>query len=298
LKEPPGGGMGETSGMMDRPQHSFERPRPHPASTPRASDPVGRHGTGQLLASGAVFAAIARMLPQARVAQALNHSLQRGWELPAPELKETIMSLNRGAKLSILLACAGVFGCDPAKKVESAQQDQQKAAIEANEKRAELSRELTQEQRQQRADLEQRQHEAVVGQQREAVQLGTEQINERSRVESQIADDSIEARSRLNKASSELDQKRQDIQSRSRERLSKINTRANEIATKAQTAPAEGRNGVNQALTGFQETRAMAERDIEALSTVAAENFKRAEKTVDQELAQLEKKLDSAQNKL
>jgi hypothetical protein len=215
------------------------------------------------------------------------------------------MSLNRGAKLSILLACAGVFGCDPAKKVESAQQDQQKAAIEANEKRAELSREhtqeaaeLTQEQRQQRADLEQRQHEAVVGQQREAVQLGTEQINERSRVESQIADDSIEARSRLNKASSELDQKRQDIQSRSRERLSKINTRANEIATKAQTAPAVGRNGVNQALTGFQETRAMAERDIEALSTVAAENFKRAEKTVDQELAQLEKKLDSAQNKL
>ena len=67
---------------------------------------------------------------------------------------------------------------------------------------------------------------------------------------------------------------------------------------RTQTAPADERNGVTQALTGFQEARAMAERDIEALSTVAAENFRRAEKTVDQELAQLEKKLDRAENKL
>ena len=215
------------------------------------------------------------------------------------------MSLRKEAKLSILLACAGVFACDPAKKVENAQQDQQKVAMEANEKRAELSREhtqeaaeLTQEQRQQRADLEKQQHEAVVDQQRDAVKLGTEQINERSKVESKIADDSIEARSRMNKASAELDQQRQDMQSRSRERLSKINLRATDITTKAQTAPAEGRTHVNQALAGFQEARATAERDIEALSTVAAENFRRAEKTVDTQLAQLEKKLDRAENKL
>jgi hypothetical protein len=230
--------------------------------------------------------------------------LQRGGST-LPHIKEAIMSLKREAKFSILLACAGVFACDPAKKVENAQHDQQKVAMEATEKRAELSREhtqeaaeLTQEQRRERADLEQKQHEAVVDQQREAVQLGTEQINERSRVESQIADDAIEARNRLNHASAELDQKRQDIQSRSRARLSKIAARATDITNKAQAAPAEGRNGVNQALTGFDEARAMAERDIEALSTVAAQNFRRAEKTLDQQLATLEKKLDRAESKL
>jgi hypothetical protein len=215
------------------------------------------------------------------------------------------MSLKKEATLSLLLVCAGALACDPAKKVENAQQDQQKVAMEANEKRAELSRqhtqqaaELTQEQRQQRADLEKEQHGTAVDQQREVVKLGTEQINERSKVESQIADDAIEARNRMNKASAELDQKRQDIQSRSRARLSKISTRATDITTKAQTAPAAERSGVDQALSGFQEARAMAERDIEALSTVAAENFQRAQKTVDQELAQLEKKLDRAENKL
>ena len=215
------------------------------------------------------------------------------------------MSLKTEAKLSILLACAGVLACDPAKKVENAQQEQQKVAIQANEQRAELAREhtqqaaeLTQEQRKERADLEQKQHEAVVDQQREAVKLGTEQIEERNRVESKIAEKAIDARSDMNKASADLDQQRQDIQSRSRERLNKINARVLTITTKAQNAPAEERSGVNEALAGFPEARAAAERDIEALATVAAANFKRAEKSIDQELAQLEKKVDRAENKL
>jgi len=215
------------------------------------------------------------------------------------------MSLKTEAKLSILLACAGLFACDPAKKVENAQEQEQKVAAEAAEKRAELTREhvqeaakLSEEQRKERADLEQKQRETVVDEQKDAVKLGTDQINERNRAESKIAKDSIEARNDLNKASAELDQKRQDLQSRSRERLSKINTRATTIVSKAETKPAPEKNGVTQVLTDFPAARDAAERDIEALSTVAAENFKRAEKAVDQELAKLEKTLDRAENKL
>jgi hypothetical protein len=215
------------------------------------------------------------------------------------------MSLKTEAKLSILLACAGVLACDPAKKVENAQEQQQKVAIQAQEQRAELAREhtqeaagLTQEQRKERADLEQKQHETVVEQQREAVKLGTDQIQERNRVETDIAQDSINARNSMNKASADLDKQREDVQSRSRERLNKINARVITITTKAQNAPAPEKSGVSQALDGFHETRAAAERDIAALATVAAANFKHAEKAVERTLASLEKKLDSAENKL
>ena len=215
------------------------------------------------------------------------------------------MSLKPEAKLAVLLACAGLMACDPAKKVENAQEEQQKVAVEATEKRADLTREQTNEaaalvkdQREERADLEQKQRDTMVGEQKEAVKLGTEQINERTKVEGEIAKDSAEANKELNKATAQLDEKRQELQSKARARLEKITARASNITTKSQTAKPDEKTHVSQVLTGFAEAKATAERDIEALATVAAENFKRAEKAVDNALASLEKKLDKAEDKL
>jgi hypothetical protein len=215
------------------------------------------------------------------------------------------MSLRTGAKLSILFAIAGVAACDPAAKVERAQEQEQKVANETAEKRAELSREhreeaadMVKDQREERADLDQKSRETVMDQQKDAVKLGTEQIQERAKLENTQAEKANEAQKDLNKATAELDQERVKLQSRSRERLEKINTRASSITTRAQTAKPEEKTIIDRALAGFPVARDAAERDIEALSTVAAQNLKRAEKAVDNELAKLEKKLDRAEDKL
>ena len=215
------------------------------------------------------------------------------------------MSLKTEAKLSILLACAGLFACNPAAKVERAQEEQQKVAAEATEQRAELNREhrdeaaeLTQEQRQERAELDQKARDKMINEQREAVKVGTDQMQERARLEAKLADKSNEANTDLSKASAELDQQRQQVQSRSRERLQKIDARATTLSSRAQTAEAKEKVSATEALSGFPSERETAERDIEALSTVTAANLKRAEKTVDNELAKLEKRLDRVEDKL
>jgi hypothetical protein len=215
------------------------------------------------------------------------------------------MSLKTGAKLSILFALAGVVACDPAAKVERAQEQEQKVANETAEKRAELSREhreeaadMVKDQRQERADIDQKTRDTVIDQQKDAVKLGTEQIQERAKLENQQAEKANEVQKDMNKATAELDQERIKLQSRSRERLQNINTRASSISTRAQTAKPEDKSVIDRELAGFPVARDAAERDIEALSTVAAQNLKRAEKTVDNELAKLEKKLDRAEDKL
>jgi DNA repair exonuclease SbcCD ATPase subunit len=215
------------------------------------------------------------------------------------------MSLKTEAKLSLLLACAGLFACTPAAKVEQAQEEQQKVAAEATEKRAELNRvqrdeaaELIQEQRKARAEIDQNARAENIDQQKEAVKVGTDQIQERAKVEQDIAKDTAEANGELAKASAELDQKRTEVQGRSRERLQKIDARANTLSSRTQTAEPGEKVQATQAMTGFPEARATAERDIEALSSVTAANLKRAEKAVDGELAKLEKKLDRVEDKL
>lgn len=215
------------------------------------------------------------------------------------------MSLKTGAKLSILFAIAGVAACDPAAKVERAQEQEQKVANETAEKRAELSREhreeaadMVKDQRQERADIDQKSRDTVMDQQKDAVKLGTEQIQERAKLENTQAEKANEAQNDMNKATAELDQERVKLQSRSRERLQKINTRASSISTRAQTAKPEDKTVIDRELAGFPVARDTAERDIEALSTVTAQNLKRAEKAVDSELAKLEKKLDRAEDKL
>lgn len=215
------------------------------------------------------------------------------------------MSLKTEAKLSILLACAGLFACNPAAKVEQAQQEQAKVAAEATEKRAELNREqreeaakLIEEQRKERADIDQNAREQNVDQQKEALNVGTDQMKERANVEQEIAKDQAEANKDLTKATAELDKQRADLQSKSRERLLKIDARANTLTARTQTAEAKEKVQANQALAGFPEQRAAAERDIEALTSVTAANLKRAEKAVDGTLANLEKKLDRVEDKL
>jgi hypothetical protein len=219
--------------------------------------------------------------------------------------KEIIMSLKTAAKLSILCALAGVAACDPAAKVERAQEQEQKVANETAEKRAELSREhrdeaadMVKDQRQERADLDQKSRETVLGEQKEAVKLGTEQIQERARLENKQAEKANEARNDLNQASAELDQQRIKLMGRERERLDKINTRVSSITTRAQGVKPEDKTVIDRELSGFPEARDAAERDIEALTTVTAQNLKRAEKAVDTQLAKLEKKLDRAEDKL
>jgi hypothetical protein len=215
------------------------------------------------------------------------------------------MSLNTKAMLSGLLACAGLVACNPAAKVEKAQEEQQKAAAEAAEKRAELNRQqqqeaadLVQEQRKERADLEQNAREQNIDQQREAVNVGTDQMQERARLEQDIAKDQGEANRDLAQANAELDRQRADLQGRSRERLLKIDARANTLSARTQQAQPNEKVHAQQALTGFTEERAAAEHDIEALSTVTAANLKRAEKAVDSTLAKLEKKLDRVEDRL
>ena len=215
------------------------------------------------------------------------------------------MSLKTEATLSALLACAGLFACNPAAKVERAEEQQQKVAAEATEQRAELNREhqkeaadLVQEQRKERADIEQNAREQNIEQQKEAVKVGTDQIQERARLEQDIAKDQAQATGELNKATAELDRQRADLQGKSRERLQKIDARANTLTSRTQSAPPSERTQALQAMSGFPEARATAERDIEALSTVTAANIKRAEKTVDNELAKLEQKLDRVEDKL
>jgi hypothetical protein len=215
------------------------------------------------------------------------------------------MSLKTGAKLSILFAIAGVAACDPAAKVERAQEKEQKVVNETAEKRAELSREhreeaadMVKDQRQERADIDEKSRAAVIDQQKEAVQLGTEQIQERAKLENKQAEKANDVRNDLNKATAELDHERINLQSRSRERLQKINTRASSITTRAQTAKPEDKSVIDRELATFPAARDDVERDIEALSTVAAQNLKRAEKAVEGELAKLEKKLDRAEDKL
>ena len=215
------------------------------------------------------------------------------------------MSLKTGAKLSILFAIAGVAACDPAAKVERAQEQEQKVANETTDKRAELTREhrdeaaeMVKDQRQERAQLDQKARETVIGEQKEAVQLGTEQIQERAKLENAQAEKANDAKAKVNEATAELDQQRVKLQSRSRERLDKINTRATAISTRSQTAKPEDKTVIDRELSSFPAAREAAERDIEALSTVTAQNIKRAEKAVDTELAKLEKKLDRAEDKL
>jgi hypothetical protein len=215
------------------------------------------------------------------------------------------MSLNTKATLSTLLACAGLVACNPAAKVEQAQEQQQKAAAEAAEKRAELNRqhqeqaaELVQEQRKERAEIEQNTREQNIEQQREAVTVGTDQMQERARLEQDIAKEQSQANRDLAQANAELDRQRADLQGRSRERLLKIDARANTLSARTQQAQGNEKVQAQQALTGFPEERAAAERDIEALSTVTAANLKRAEKAVDTTLAKLEKKLDRVQDRL
>lgn len=215
------------------------------------------------------------------------------------------MSLNTEATLSALLACAGLFACTPAAKVEQAQEQQQKVAAEATEQRAELNREqqqqaadLVQEQRKERAEQEQKARAENIDQQREAVQVGTEQIQERAKLEQDIAKEQAEANRDLAKASADLDKQRADLQGRSRERLHKIDARANTLSARTQSADGTGRTQAQQAMAGFPEERAAAEHDIEALSTVTAANLKRAEKTIDTNLAKLEKKLDRVEDRL
>jgi len=215
------------------------------------------------------------------------------------------MSLKTGAKLSILVAIAGVTACDPAAKVERAQEQEQQVAAEAQEKRAEIARqhreqaaEVVNDQRQERAELDQKSRETMIGEQKEAVKLGTEQIQERAKVENDIAEKSSDAQRKMNEATAELDEKRVKLLSRSRERLDKINTRASSITTRAQAAKVEDKTVIDRELSGFPAERDNAERDIEALSTVTAANLKRAEKTVDSQLAKLEKRLDRAEDKL
>jgi hypothetical protein len=220
-------------------------------------------------------------------------------------VEENVMSLKAGTKLSILFAIAGLAACDPAAKVERAQEQEQKVAAETADKRAELSREhreeaadMVKDQQQERADIDQKSRETVIGEQKKAVQLGTEQIQERAKLENKQAEKANDVNADLSKASAELDQERVKLLSRSRERLDKINTRANSISTRAQTAKTENKTVIDRELSGFPVAREAAERDIEALSTVAAQNLKRAEKAVDSELAKLEKKLDRAEDKL
>jgi hypothetical protein len=220
-------------------------------------------------------------------------------------MEEIIMSLKTGAKLSILCAIAGLAACDPAAKVERAQEQEQKVANETAEKRAELSREhreqaaeMVNDQRQERADLDQKSRETVLGEQKEAVKLGTEQIQERAGLENKQAEKANEVKHDLNQATAELDQERIKLMSRSRERLEKINSRATSIGTRAQAVKPEDKTVIDRELSGFPAAREAAERDIEALSTVAAQNLKRAEKAVETELAKLEKKLDRAEDKL
>lgn len=215
------------------------------------------------------------------------------------------MSLKTEATLSALLACAGLLACNPAAKVERAEEQQQKVAAEATEQRAELNREqqkeaadLVQEQRKERADIEQNAREQNIEQQKEAVKVGTDQIQERARLEQNIAKDQAEATGELNKATADLDKQRADLQGKSRERLQKIDARANTLTSRTQSAPPSERTHALQAMSGYPEARATAERDIEALSTVTAANLKRAEKTVDNELAKLEQKLDRVEDKL
>lgn len=223
----------------------------------------------------------------------------------AREQKEIVMSLKTGAKLSFLVAIAGLAACDPVAKVERAQEQEQKVAAEAQEKRAEISREhreeaaeMVKDQRMERADIDQKTRETVIEEQKEAVKLGTEQIQERAKVENTIAEKQNEAKRDLSKATAELDQERIKLLSRTRERLEKISTRATSITTRAQAAKVEDRTAIDRELSGFPAAREAAERDIEALNTVAAENLKRAEKAVETNLAKLEKKLDRAEDRL
>jgi hypothetical protein len=220
-------------------------------------------------------------------------------------MEENVMSLKTAAKLSILCALAGVAACDPAAKVERAQEQEQKVANETAEKRAELTREhreeaadMVKDQRQERADLDQKSRETVLGEQKDAVKLGTEQIQERAKLENKQAEKANDATNDLSHATAELDQERLKLMNRSRERLEKINTRATSINTRAQSAKVDDKTVIDRELSGFPTARDAAERDIEALSTVTAQNLKRAEKAVDSELAKLEKKLDRVEDRL
>ena len=91
---------------------------------------------------------------------------------------------------------------------------------------------------------------------------------------------------------------RLDIMKDSRDELRDLDERVQKLQNKAQGATVEEKNHVATALTGWTSKREAAERDIEALKSVAAANLNRAKETVKKELSSLDKTLDKAESAL